>query len=337
MGTIGFTTKSSSHWYQMVLKKKRDGNDNVTRYKARLVAKGYSQIAGLDFTETFAPVVRIESIRTLLAIAAFYKLYILHADAKTAFLNGNSDLELYVEQPEGFLDRSYPNKVLRLRKSLYGLKQAPRIWYLLLCQHILNLGFKSCESDPSIYTNIEKSIILSVYVDDILIFGLNQCSCETIFQQLSSQFKMQNLEPPTMFLGLKINWNATSISINQTGYIHRMLKRFNMQVAVPAKTSLPHSLPLLKATKLDRRCSQLEYTEITGSLNHLAVYSILALISHLLFQHSPSSIQIQRQHIYKLLVMSFATLSTQQITQSLMAIQILQSMQWLCRCKLGRR
>src|SRR5437667_775970 len=207
-----------------VLKKKRDGIDNVTRYKARVVAKGYSQIAGLDFTETFAPVVRIESIRTLLAIAAFYNLYILHADAKTAFLNGNSDLELYVEQPEGFLDRSYPNKVLRLRISLYSLKQAPRISYLLLCQHILNLGFESCESDPSIYINIEKSIILSVYVDDILIFGLNQSSCETIFQQLSSQFKMENLGSPTTFLGLNIIRKANTISINQTGYIHRMLK-----------------------------------------------------------------------------------------------------------------
>ena len=104
-----------------------------------------------------------------------------------------------------------------------------------------------------------------------------------------------------------------------------MLKRFNMQNAVPAKTPLPHSLRLLKATKLDRRCNQLEYTEITGSLNHLAVYSILALISHLPFLHSPSSIQIQLQRIYNPLVMSFATLSTQQITQSLTAIQILQS------------
>ena len=187
-----------------VLKKKRDGNNNVLRYKACLVAKGYSQIAGLDFTETFAPVVRIESIRTLLAIAAFYRLYILHADAKTAFLNGNSDLELYVEQPEGFLDRNYPDKVLRLRKSLYGLKQAPRIWYLLLCQHILDLGFQSCDLDPSIYINVEKGIILSVYVDDILIFGLNQQSCEAIFQQLSSQFRMENLGPPTTFLGLNI-------------------------------------------------------------------------------------------------------------------------------------
>src|SRR5947207_3990642 len=91
-------------------------------------------------------------------------------------------------------------------------------------------------------------------------FGLNQSSCETIFQQLSSQFKMENLGSPTTFLGLNIIRKANTISINQTGYIHRMLKRFNMQNAVPAKTPLPHSLPLLKATPLDRRCNQLEYT-----------------------------------------------------------------------------
>ena len=105
-------------------------------------------------------------------------------------------------------------------------------------------------------------------------FNLNQHSYEDVFQQLSSQFRMENLGPPMMFLSLNINQKANTISINQTGYIHRMLKRFNMQNAVPAKTSLPHSLPLLKATQFDHRCNQLEYTEITGSLNHLAVHSM---------------------------------------------------------------
>ena len=92
-----------------------------------------------------------------------------------------TDLELYVEQPEGFLDRNYPDKVLR-RKSLSGFKYGPRIRYLLLCQHILDLGFESCQSDLSIYINAEKSIILSIYVDDILIFGLNQQSGEAVFK-----------------------------------------------------------------------------------------------------------------------------------------------------------
>jgi len=110
-----------------VFKVKRDGNNVIERYKCRIVAKGYSQIAGLDFEKTFTPVVRIESVRCLFAIAAFLFLHMLHIDCMMAFLNGWSDLELYMQQPEGFIDKRFPRKVLRLNKSLYGLKQAPRI------------------------------------------------------------------------------------------------------------------------------------------------------------------------------------------------------------------
>jgi Reverse transcriptase (RNA-dependent DNA polymerase) len=106
----------------------------IIKYKACVVPKGYSQIAGLNFDEIFAPVVRIESVRALFAIAAFYGLYIPQIDAKTAFLNGDIDLELYITQIEGFEDKSYPHMVLKLNKSLYGLKQAPRIWVPLLCR-----------------------------------------------------------------------------------------------------------------------------------------------------------------------------------------------------------
>ena len=92
-----------------VFKVKRDGNNELVKYKGRLVAKGYSQIAGLDFNDTYAPVVRIESVRVLLAIAAFYGMYLEHYDCKTAFLNSSSDLELYIQQPEGFVDKRFPH------------------------------------------------------------------------------------------------------------------------------------------------------------------------------------------------------------------------------------
>src|SRR6266496_4674586 len=97
------------------------------------------------------PVVRIESIRIILALAAANDLYILHVDCKNAFLHGKSDVELYVSQPEGFCDEEFPDKVLRLNKSLYGLKQAPRIWYLFLCGIIVGLGFVQLETDSCIY------------------------------------------------------------------------------------------------------------------------------------------------------------------------------------------
>jgi len=107
-----------------VYKIKKDASNKFQRYKARIVAKGYAQVAGLDFDKIFAPVVRIDSIRLLFAISAFLGLEILHADCKTAFFNGNSDLEIYIQQPEGFISHQYPHKVLLLNKSLYGLIEA---------------------------------------------------------------------------------------------------------------------------------------------------------------------------------------------------------------------
>src|SRR5947207_10029493 len=100
---------------------KRDANNVFEKYKARIVAKGYAQEAGLDFDKTFAPVVRIESVRTILAITAANDLFILHVDCTNVFLNRLSDLELYVLQSEGFIDPKYSNKVLWLNKALYSL------------------------------------------------------------------------------------------------------------------------------------------------------------------------------------------------------------------------
>ena len=256
-----------------VFKIKLDGNNNVERYKCRIVAKGYSQIAGLDFDQTFAPVVRIESVRSLLALAAYHGLHMLHIDCKMAFLNGQSDIELYVEQPEGFVDERYPNKVLRLNKSLYGLKQAPRIWYLLLCSVIISLGFTALESDPSIYINLITDVIIAVYVDDILVLSPNEKLSTEVYNGLAKHFKVENKGPPTTFLGLNIIRNARYLAINQSGYIRRMLDRFKMNNAYTTETPMDASLPLLKAQPHDKLANVQEYQELVGSLNHAAIFS----------------------------------------------------------------
>ena len=256
-----------------VFKIKVDGNNNIERYKCRIVAKGYSQIAGLDFDQTFAPVVRIESIRCLLALGAYHNLHMLHIDCKTAFLNGQSDLELYVDQPEGFIDERYSNKVFRLNKSLYGLKQAPRIWYLLLCSAITSLGFTALESDPSIYMSRQTNVIVAVYVDDILVLAPNSNLSTEVYHGLAKHFKVENKGPPRTFLGLNIIRNARYLAINQTGYIHRMLERFKMTGAYTAETPMDASLPLLKAQENDRLANVQEYQELVGSLNHASIFS----------------------------------------------------------------
>ena len=120
-----------------IFKNKLDENGNIVRNKARLVAQGYSQIEGIDFEETFAPIARLESIRILLAIACALKIKLFQMDVKSAFLNCILSEEVYVEQPKGFEDPKLPNHVYMLKKALYGLKQAPRAWYERLTTYLL--------------------------------------------------------------------------------------------------------------------------------------------------------------------------------------------------------
>jgi hypothetical protein len=255
-----------------VFKIKRDANGNFEKYKARIVVKGYSQVAGLDFNETFAPVVRIESVRIIFALAAANDLFILHIDCKNAFLHGRSDVDIYVLQPEGFIDPHFPHKVLHLNKSLYGLKQASRIWFLHLCGIIIDMGFVALETDTCIY--VRGNLLIAVYVDDIKAVG-KQEDCESFFHELAKHVKVENKGPIKSFLGINVirDWDQHLIAINQAAYIDYLLAEFGQTDAKPAGSPLNPSLPLLKAKPGDKMCNAKYYQHLTGSLNHLAVYS----------------------------------------------------------------
>jgi hypothetical protein len=142
------------------------------RNKARLVAQGYSQVEGLDFGETFAPVARLEAIRILLAFTTpkGFKLY--QMDVKSAFLNGVIQEEVYVRQPRGFESSKYPDRVYKLSKALYGLKQASRAWYARIKMFLLEHGYVMGSVDKTIFTLIHGTdfLFVRIYVDDI-IFG----------------------------------------------------------------------------------------------------------------------------------------------------------------------
>ncbi|GJX18394.1 retrovirus-related pol polyprotein from transposon TNT 1-94 [Tanacetum coccineum] len=128
-------------------KNKKDEDQTVIRNKARLVAKGYAQEEGIDFEESFAPVARLEAVRIFVAHAAHKSFPIYQMDVKTAFLNGPLKEEVYVAQPEGFVDPDHPEKVYLLRKALYGLKQAPRAWYDELSNFLMSKGFTKAEAE----------------------------------------------------------------------------------------------------------------------------------------------------------------------------------------------
>ncbi|GJZ41429.1 retrovirus-related pol polyprotein from transposon TNT 1-94 [Tanacetum coccineum] len=175
-----------------IYKVKLDEYGDVLKNKARLVAKGYRQEEGIDFEESFAPVARIEAIRIFIANAASKNMTIYQMDVKTAFLNGELKEEVYVSQPEGFVDPDHPTHVYRLKKALYGLKQAPRAWYDTLSRFLLDNKFSKGAVDPTLFTRkTGKHILLvQIYVDDIIFASTDPKACEIFSYEMSSKFQM---------------------------------------------------------------------------------------------------------------------------------------------------
>nr|GEX40796.1 retrovirus-related Pol polyprotein from transposon TNT 1-94 [Tanacetum cinerariifolium] len=153
-------------------KNKRDEENTVIRNKSRLVAKGYVQKEGVDFEESFAPVARLEAVRLFIAYAAHKSFTIYQMDVKTTCLYGPLKEEVYVNQPDGFVDPYHPDKVYRLKKALYGLKQAPRAWYDELSKFLLSKGFSKGSIDQTLFItkHMGDILLVQIYVDDI-IFG----------------------------------------------------------------------------------------------------------------------------------------------------------------------
>jgi hypothetical protein len=176
----------------------------VTRNKARLVSKGYSQVDGLDFGETYAPVARLESIRILLAYATYHSFKLYQMDVKGAFLNGPIKEEDYVEQPPGFEDSE--DHVYKLSKALYGLKQAPRAWYECLRDFLITNGFKVGKVDPTLFTKtIAKDLfVCQIYVDDIIFGSTNKSTCEEFSRIMIRKFEMSMMGELKYFLGFQV-------------------------------------------------------------------------------------------------------------------------------------
>jgi hypothetical protein len=178
----------------------------VTRNKARFVAKGYSQVEGLDFDETYAPVVRLESIRILIAYATYHGFKLYQMDVKSAFLHGPIKEEVYVEQPPSFEDSEYPSHVYKLSKALYGLKQASRAWYECLRDFLITNGFNVGKADPTLFTKtIDKEFfICQIYIDDIIFGSTNKSSCEEFNRIMIQKFEMSMMGELKYFLGFQI-------------------------------------------------------------------------------------------------------------------------------------
>ena len=253
-----------------IFKNKQDEFGNVVRNKARLVAQGFSQVEGIDFGETYAPVARLESIRILLAYASHHNFKLQQMDVKSAFLNGPLHEEVYVKQPPGFEDPDFPNHVYKLDKALYGLKQAPRAWYEHLKELLIDRGFDVGLIDPTLFTKRVNGelFVCQLYVDDIIFGSTNKAFNDEFSKLMTDRFEMSMMGEMRFFLGFEIKQLREGTFINQAKYLQDMLKRFKMTemkgVATPMVTKCHLALD-----PNGKEVDQKVYRSMIGSLLYL--------------------------------------------------------------------
>lgn len=260
-----------------VFRVKTDENGLPSRYKARLVARGFTQKQGIDYQDTFAPVVRYDSIRVLLALAVENDFEIAQFDVKTAFLHGKLEEEIYIKQPRGFEDPNAPNSVGKLSKSLYGLKQAPRCWNKTFVNFLSSYNFKQLISDPCVFVgsldNVQ--IYLALYVDDGLVMSSSTDLIADMLTNLKERFDI-TVSDAKIFVGLEMERDREKqlIKVHQRQYVNRILHKFNMDqakpVSVPAEPGIHLQIPVNQG---DNSSKNEPYREAVGSLIFLATVS----------------------------------------------------------------
>ena len=211
-----------------VYKIKCNQDGEITRFKARWVIKGYEQREGIDYDQTFAGVAKGITIKALFALAAQYDLEIEQMDVITAFLNGDIDVELYTEYPEGFEDRIPHDVVCKLRKSIYGLKQSPRLWQDKLRAALFKFGYLPLLADHCLYRNPQNGVIVCTYVDDFLIISPNIADIDALKVYLNDIFKIENLEACNYFLSIRVTRDRKNERLNlcQDTYVDKVIKTF---------------------------------------------------------------------------------------------------------------
>ena len=270
-------------------KYKSDGT--LDRYKARLVAKGFTQTYGIDYSETFAPVAKLNTVRVLLSLAANLDWPLLQLDVKNAFLNGDLEEEVYMDPPPGF-EQKFGSRVCRLRKSLYGLKQSPRAWFEKFTQSVKKQGYSQAQTDHTMFFKHSKDgrlTVLIVYVDDIILTGDDQKEMERLKTSLATEFEIKDLGSLRYFLGMEVARSRKGIVVSQRKYILDLLKETGMSSCKPADTPIDPNKKLGDSKQGDPVDAG-QYQRLVGKLIYLShtrpdIAFAVSLVSQ--FMHNP--------------------------------------------------
>ena len=259
-----------------VFKIKQNADGTIDKFKARLVAQGFSQREGIDYHETFAPVINYTALRVFFTLCAAWDYNITHLDYSTAFLNGVLNEPIYMRQPPGFESTTHPNYACRLRRTLYGLKQSPREWNKVLHSALDQNGFQALVSTPCLYAKAVNGgkIMIAVFVDDVLVgydSALHSSAMSDLVADLSRRHKLTDLGEVSHFLGMAVQRDRPKrlVTLSQSQYAKEILTRFNLESAKPRTTPLPAGLKLVKAAPNDTNANA-PYCEAVGCLMYLA-------------------------------------------------------------------
>ncbi|KAL0424084.1 UNVERIFIED_CONTAM: Retrovirus-related Pol polyprotein from transposon TNT 1-94 [Sesamum radiatum] len=253
------------------------------------------QREGIDFEETFSPVARFDTIRTVLSIAANYKWKVYQFDVKSAFLNGVLEEEVYVQQPKGYEVKGEEMKVYRLRKALYGLKQAPRAWYERIDTHFNKNGFRKSASEATLYVKTKGAaevLLICLYVDDLIYTGNSVALINNFKKIMVSEFEMTDLGEMSYFLGLEVRQSEDGIFISQHKYVKDLLEKYNMKECNAIRTPMIMNQKFCLDDGEEKVDVQL-YRSLVGSLLYLTnsrpdILQATALLSR--FMQNPSNI-----------------------------------------------
>jgi len=242
----------------------------VVKYKARLVARGYSQRPGQDYNETYSPVVRMDTLRAILALVPVKRLKIQQMDIKGAYLNGILKENIYMEQPEGFNDGT--GKICHLIKTLYGLKQSGREWNRALDAKLIEFGFSRLTSDPCVYIKREgdEISIITVWVDDLLLFSSTDELMTKTKNYIKSVWEVTDIGEPNKIVGIEITINENSISISQQKYVENILRKENMKDANPVGTPLDPNIQIGPNPDGNQGNRSNSYARLLGELQWVA-------------------------------------------------------------------